>query len=141
VGLTVRDLDASLRFYRDLLELELEFRRDHVSKPYAQSVVGLPGARWSAALLRAPDGGAVELIEYHSPPGVPRVSTPNDAGTVHVAFEVAAIERISRRLEAAGVPFFSEPQEAPGGSSKGMKFVYCRDPDGVIVELLQPASA
>lgn len=139
VGVTVRDLDRSLDFYRGLLGLEVLRRRDHFKAPHVQTLVGLPGAELSVAMLAIPNGGKLELVQYHEPPGGQITASPCDRGGVHFALLVNDISALKARLEANGVAFVSEPQCAPSGPMQGTYFVYCRDPDGAIVELIQPA--
>ena len=140
VGVTVRDLDRSLAFYRDLLGLEVLRRRDRFKAQHVQRLVGLPGAELSVAMLAVPGGAKIELVQYHEPEGADIIAAPCDRGGVHFALLVNDIHALKAALEAKGVAFVSEPQCAPSGPVQGTYFVYCRDPDGAIVELIQPAA-
>jgi len=133
-GIVVSRLGPSLRFYRDLLGLEVwaDFEDD---SPYVQAVTDLPGARLRMVKLRAPDGGSIELIEYLSHPRP--APAPDEAcavGCNHVAFQVDDIDALHGKLAAEGVRFHAPPTVSPDG---GAKVTYCRDPEGVIVELVQ----
>jgi catechol 2,3-dioxygenase-like lactoylglutathione lyase family enzyme len=139
VGVTVQDLDRSLAFYHDLLGLEVLRRRDRFKAEYVQKLVGLPDAEMSVAMLAIPNGGKVELVQYHEPLGKQIDAAPCDRGGVHFALLVEDIHWLKAALEASGVAFVSEPQCSPSGPTQGTYFVYCRDPDGAIVELIQPA--
>jgi catechol 2,3-dioxygenase-like lactoylglutathione lyase family enzyme len=139
VGVTVRDLDRSLEFYHDLLGLEVLRRRDRFKADYVQRLVGLPGAELSVAMLAIPGGAKIELVQYHEPEGVEIAATPCDRGGVHFAMVVSDIFALKATLEANDVAFISEPQRSPSGPTQGTYFVYCRDPDGAIVEFIQPA--
>jgi catechol 2,3-dioxygenase-like lactoylglutathione lyase family enzyme len=140
VGVTVRNLERSLAFYRDLLGLEVLRRRDRFKAEHVQRLVGLPGAELSVAMLAFPGGGKLELVEYHEPSGGQIDAAPCDRGGLHFALLVDDIHGLKTTLEASGVAFVSEPQCAPSGPTQGTYFVYCRDPDGAIVELIQRAS-
>lgn len=140
VGVTVRDLDRSLAFYRDLLGLEVLRRRDRFKAEHVQRLVGLPGAELSVAMLAIPGGAKIELVQYHEPDGAEIAAAPCDRGAVHFAVLVSDIHALKAKLEAKDVPFISEPQCAPSGPTQGTYFVYCRDPDGAIVEFIQAAA-
>ena len=137
-GLTVRDLERSIDFYRDLLGLEVA-RRQESSTPYISQLTGLPGTHLKVAYLRAPgdEGAYLELIEYVAPIGQPIDTTPCNPGTGHVCFFVADLDATYARLSAAGVPFTSPPASITAGFHAGSKTVYLRDPDDIVLELFQ----
>ena len=56
-GVTVSDMDAALRFYRDLLGLEVESRRE-LEGAYAGSIVGLEIDSIEAVFLTVPGSDA-----------------------------------------------------------------------------------
>jgi lactoylglutathione lyase len=138
-GITVANLERSLRFYRDLLGLEVlvEMERD---TPDIGQVVGYPGARIRIAFLGIPgDGARIELLEYVHPRGEPKSPETNEPPAGHVCFRVADIRALHARLVAAGVHIRSDgPVEITQGVNTGTLALYTRDPDGYTVELLQP---
>jgi catechol 2,3-dioxygenase-like lactoylglutathione lyase family enzyme len=137
VGISVRDLDRSLRFYADGLGLRLLYQRGPISAPYFDALVGLDKVIVSSALLVAGRRHWLELVQYHRPLGDPVEQDVHRPGTAHVAFEVADIVAATSRLSAMGTTFRSAPQIKSHGTRAGMRFVYCWDPDGALVELVQ----
>jgi catechol 2,3-dioxygenase-like lactoylglutathione lyase family enzyme len=137
---TVRDLEHSLAFYRDLLGLGV-VADEELAGQALDRVVGLTGARLRVVELDTGDGRLLELIQYHRPPGrAPAAgSSPADVGAHHVALVVDDLAAVHRRLVAAGVPFNCPPQEVAAGLFRGARTTYCLDPDGLVVELWQPA--
>lgn len=136
VGLTVRDLDASLAFWRDDLGLR-ELGRGVVEWEHLDRIVGLDGTTIEWAELAFPGGGVLELFTYRRPAGDPLPSGGvNRPGTTHICLEVDEIERVVERLTAAGYQARSrELVTIPRGDYKGFKCIYFLDPDGVTLEL------
>jgi diaminopimelate decarboxylase len=140
VSVTSGDLDRSLAFYCDLLGLELRARGEAEGSSEFE-ITGIRGSEVRWADLRLPHGQVVELIEYVEPRGTPSRPEPNDPGATHISLRVADVEAIHRRLGEAGVSVRSAPVtiEAPG-AWQGARAFYASDPDGVTVELIQPAT-
>jgi glyoxylase I family protein len=139
-GITVSDLDASINFYVKELGFELLVRREGLTLPHIRALVGHPEAVLDVAMLGVPGGSKLELVRYAASAGGAARNGSNDSGVVHIAFRVPDIEGLIARLRASGTPFFSEPQTSPAGPTAGSRFVYCRDPDGAIIEFIQPSA-
>ena len=133
-GLVVRDMERSLAFY-EALGFQL-WRRELETGPFIEALVGLAGVRLEWAKLRAPDGSLVELLQYHSHPDhQPLVPIPpNRLGCSHLALTVHDVEAACRLVCRLGGSTFSPPQTAPSGR---VCVVYCHDPDGILMELVQ----
>jgi catechol 2,3-dioxygenase-like lactoylglutathione lyase family enzyme len=135
---TVADLDRSLAFFRDQLGLGVVFTRE-VTHDYFGRIVGLPGCRVRAALLRIPGSAHhVELFEYLTPPGQALAPRPCDPGSAHLALLVDDLPGLYERLRDQGVAFVSEPVRIDAGPNAGGYGAYLRDPNGVLIELFQP---
>jgi catechol 2,3-dioxygenase-like lactoylglutathione lyase family enzyme len=135
---TVSDLDRSIAFFRDALGLELLFVRE-IREDYFDKIVGLPGARVKAALLRLPGGSHhVELFQYVSPPGHAVKARPCDPGSTHLAFVVEDLAGLHAGLMGKGASFVSAPVPITAGPNRGAFAAYLRDPNGILIELLEP---
>ena len=140
VGITVRDLDASIYFYRDLLGLEIGTEPspvfDHESLGAA---VGVPGASLRQVCLVLGDT-YMELLEYQAPPS--ETSKPllsHNIGASHVGFQVDDIFAAKAELEAKGITFYSDVNVVDDGVLAGWRWVYFSDPDGYPLELVEYA--
>jgi lactoylglutathione lyase len=134
-GITVAQLDRSLVFYRDLLEMGIIGLSDDED---VGAIVGLPGARVRVADLDAGSGQIVELLEYRSGSGDPGAVGPDTVGSCHLSLQVADLRSVLSRLASGGFTPVGEPAELPGeGAWQGCTVVYVRDPDGVFVELIE----
>lgn len=124
VGIRVHDLERSLRFYR-LLGFE------KTAGPIGPEPV---------AILVHPCGVEINLVL-----NAPTASTPNvlmdvpvkAPGITHLALSCPDIAAAKQALEAAGYPIREGPVRFPTGSQA----IFVRDPDGVVIELNQPAEA
>jgi catechol 2,3-dioxygenase-like lactoylglutathione lyase family enzyme len=135
---TVANLARSLEFFHDLLGLEVIGTRE-VSVAYLGRIVGLPGCRVKAALLRIPGSTHhLEVFEYLTPAGQPYQPRPCDPGSAHLALLVDDLAALYERLRAAGVECVSEPVRIDAGPNTGAWALYLRDPNGILIELFQP---
>lgn len=75
----------------------------------------------------------LEIFQFSVPePQRPQRRTC-DHGLAHLCFMVDDLDAEYTRLSAAGMVFHAEPN----GYEDGSKFVYGRDPDGNVIELLE----
>jgi catechol 2,3-dioxygenase-like lactoylglutathione lyase family enzyme len=137
-GLTVTDLDASLRFWRDALGMR-EAMSQEKQGGYLEAVVREPGAHVRMVHLEFPGGGArIELFQYLEPAGGRVNGRPADVGFSHVCVACEDVDGVLERLVAAGGTPLSDPVDVDTGANRGGRCVYVRDPDGHVVELFAP---
>jgi catechol 2,3-dioxygenase-like lactoylglutathione lyase family enzyme len=136
VGLTVRDLDDSLTFWRDHVRLR-ELGRGVVEWEHLDRIVGLHDTKIEWAELELPDGSFLELFAYLRPHAEPLPpGGMNRPGMAHICLEVDDIEEVVGRLRAGGYRARSaDLVTIPRGAYKDFKCVYFLDPDGVTLEL------
>jgi catechol 2,3-dioxygenase-like lactoylglutathione lyase family enzyme len=133
-GIVVSQMENSLRFYRDLLGMEV-WDNFEGSGPYFESINGVPGARIWMVKLRSKQGGSIELLQYlNCPQEVPPPVRACDVGCNHVALEVDDLDGLYQRLRREGIKFHSPPVLNPNGR---FKVANCRDPEGVMLELVE----
>lgn len=139
VGVTVSNLERTLRFYRDSFGLEPTFVLDKLSGEDVSEAIGVPDAILTVAFL--PVGNTfIELIHYDNPAGRPFSLRPCDIGASHIAIHVEDIFASYEQMVGQGVEFIGPPTaiDESGGALAGIVFAYCKDPDGITVELFQP---
>ena len=135
LSFTVSNLEESLRFYRDLLGLNVQFEAKR-SGPITEAIIGIPGVCIKVGMLTLDDFN-LELIEYVSPVGEKLNLKTNNVGCAHLAFYVSSIDRIYNSLREKGVKFKSVPHQIKDGPLAGWKAVYLLDPDGITLELME----
>jgi catechol 2,3-dioxygenase-like lactoylglutathione lyase family enzyme len=138
VSVTVQDLDRSLRFYHELLDLPL-LGRGEIAAPHLDQIIGLGHVRLRWAELDLGAGQILELFHYLEPTGKPLEQRTADPGSTHLALNVTDIHQVHARLTEAGVTIRSDPVQIPSGDWAGAWSIYTLDPDGVTVELVQDA--
>ena len=127
-ALTVRDTEASVRFYRDLLGLRISSRSLNQGGPQ-QALDGVAGPLVRVTQLRPGDRDSVrmELLDYLAPPFTAEINpgAAHDIVKDRLLLSVRDIDRLFRRLVAAGVRFVSPGLMAFDGGRAMM----VRDPD------------
>ena len=138
-GIVVRDINISLKFYRDLLGLSI-WKRAKEEGPFIENVVGLSGVSLEWVKMQAPDGSVIELLQYHShPDSQPFENIPsNRLGCSHIAFTVDNLENVYNLLCQHSCHCNSSPQISPDGKAK---VLYSHDPDGITLEIVEEISS
>jgi lactoylglutathione lyase len=111
VTLMVADMDDAVRFYTEVLGLELAFRG---------------GDHW--AMVTGPG----LTIGLHPKGEHGRAPEPDRGPGVSIGFEVEDLAEARARLEAEGISFEGSPDEF-------VKLAYFHDPDGTTLYLMQVA--
>ena len=125
-GFTVRSIERSLEFYRDILGFELAFQWNPQA-PYIGELVGYPTVDLHAAILRLPGTDVcLELLEYRNIEQVPVDMGNGNVGNGHVAFNVDNLAEYWAELKAKGVKSVSEPVTPTIGPNKGGKAIYVK---------------
>src|SRR6059058_916847 len=124
VGITVKDLDASIRFYHDVLGLQFSNEPSPwFEGPELGPAVGVPGAALRQVSLLLGDT-TLELLEYKSPPSETRQPlSSNNIGASHVAFLVEDIHATMAELTTKGIEFFSGVNVVDEGVLAGWRWV------------------
>jgi methylmalonyl-CoA/ethylmalonyl-CoA epimerase len=123
-GLSVPDLEAAIKWYREMLGFALEMRLE------------MPHVPFIGAFLRRGDY-RIELFEVAGAEPLPpaRRNVDEDLrthGTKHMALTVPDVRRALEFLRARGVEVAMEPMEAEGAVG-----CYIRDNSGILIELVQ----
>ena len=113
-SLIVANLDISLVFYRDILGLQQVDRPD----------LGFPGAWFQLGDQQ------IHLLELENPD--PITGRPEHGGRDrHVALNALSLSPIQDTLNKAGIVYTM--------SKSGRRALFCRDPDGNAIEIIERA--
>ena len=137
-GITVSNLERSLEFWQNVLGFEFSHRA-HQTGEMASEITGVAGAEIRLAVVKAPGGHKIELLEYLAPPDRKRHVDlrPCDVGSVHIAFTVDDLDAILQKIAASGWKAAGKPQTLQSGPNAGKRVVYVRDPDGTTIEFME----
>jgi len=139
-GITVSNLERSLEFWQNVLGFEFSHRA-HQTGEMVEQITGVKGAELKLAVVKAPGGHKIELLEYLAPTGRKKVDVrPCDVGSVHIAFTIDNLDAVLQKIAASGWEAAGKPQTLTVGPNAGKRVVYVRDPDGTTIEFMQMAS-
>ncbi len=128
IAITCSDFEASLDFYHNKLGLEIVLALE-IPDDLARGV-GLAPTGFRQVRLKA-GNTLIKLMDIESPP-----PTPTDefsAGVRWLTFFVDDIQGTVKGLKQNGIEFLSDPFGAPDAVG-----VACaKDPDGILIELVQ----
>lgn len=137
---TVADLDRSLAFYAGVLGFEVLNLRSSITNRYFREIIAMPDGVIKGAYLAIPGTThKLELFEYVQPRGTPADVRTNNPGSAHICLMVEDLRAAYDELVAQGVQFRSPPVELDEGPNVGGVGLYMLDPDGITIELFQPA--
>ncbi len=111
----VADLEVSLQFYHDVLQIPVNQHRPDFGFDGAWLDLGSSGQQLHLMALPNPDTGSIR---------------PEHGGKdKHVALVVSDFEALTAALDEAGVPY--------SRSKSGRAALFCRDPDGNALEFAE----
>lgn len=138
-GLTVSNLERSVNFYMKILGCTVIMEQEKTGG-YLADIVGYPRVHIRMAHLHDPAGHlVVELFEYVHPKPLPADLEPRRIGNAHLCFLVSDLNGLYAELVHSDIKFISPPIVIDTGANAGGIGLYLRDPDGITVELFQPA--
>ncbi len=119
-GIRVKDMEESIKFYADILGMQLVERKK------------TPQTHGEWATLKSP--GSEQVIELKWYAHGSKFGDPyaNGSEVDHLGFEVENLEVWIRELEAEGVKILIRPYEIGGWNE-----AFVEDPNGIWIEFLQ----
>jgi catechol 2,3-dioxygenase-like lactoylglutathione lyase family enzyme len=144
-GMTVADIRETQEFYARHFGFGGSDESITITDDWFGTGVDHEGAQVKIGWLRR-DDAVIELHEYIQPSETRRLKPDiTDIAAPHIAFKVDDIDEIREQLLAEGVRFYSAPVEvtSDGSASQlgGIKWCYCEDPNGYIVEIFSEPEA
>jgi lactoylglutathione lyase len=135
LGICVSDLDRSLRFYCEGLGFE-PTDSHHVGEEFSALLELNPVALESRMIRR--DGVTLELLSFTEPGhvGEPVRRPMNQLGLTHLSIRVDDVEAVVAAIQSLGGTVVPATRTTFDLGSAHLDFVYCTDPDGTRIELM-----
>jgi catechol 2,3-dioxygenase-like lactoylglutathione lyase family enzyme len=137
VGISVRNLDESVKFYTEILGMEKDTRAYHKGEKISR-VVAVENTEVDVCYV-IKGNHRLELIEYKNKDNAKlnyTYKSQDDPGLVHIAFIVNNVDEIYQTIKDLGYEFNFPPTVT---RQNGPKIAFFRGPDNVIIELYQKA--
>lgn len=125
IGIAVKDIEQSLKIYRDLLGLELE--GTHTVEEQKVITAFFPVGETHIELVQPTEGNV----------GVANFIEKRGEGVHHICFEVDDIEAALKQLKERGAKLIDETPRALDDGKKKMAFLHPKSTGGVLIELYQ----
>jgi catechol 2,3-dioxygenase-like lactoylglutathione lyase family enzyme len=137
MGLTVGDMDASMKFWRDMLGWEFSNPSPWTTQPQLDNLYGVPkGTRVRSVRATVPGSTArIEMLQFEGVKGTPFDLRVPDPGASGMAIRVAAIQELLPKLKAAGIRVISKDGALVEWDAK-TRNVFVKDPNGLLIELV-----
>lgn len=133
VAISVPSLERAREFYVEALGFELVEQAHLPPSDVGDRITQLERADCHLMMLRA-GNLYLEVFEFHHPQPATQQRRPVcDHGYTHFSLEVEDVHLAWREMQAVGVEWHCEPQEA----GEGYLMAYGRDPFGNVIEIQQ----
>jgi methylmalonyl-CoA/ethylmalonyl-CoA epimerase len=133
VGIAVSDLDAAVRFYRNVLGLHVVHREENFDQQVAEVML--------TSSENGPVGNQLQLLmPLAGNSALNRFLMRRGSGVHHVAYAVPDVRSASSILRQRGVRvLYDAPRAGTRGSQ--INFVHPKDTGGVLLELVEHTAA
>jgi catechol 2,3-dioxygenase-like lactoylglutathione lyase family enzyme len=138
MGLTVKDMVETQKFYNDMLGFDLKGKPDFTANPAILDLVGAPAGtenrEWTSVIPGT--DSRVFFYEYRGLPRTPFHLRVQDPGAPALVLRVTDLDAMLKRLRALGTPVVSAGGE-PVQFGPTVRNIFVVDPNGVNLELYE----
>ncbi|RZT88035.1 methylmalonyl-CoA epimerase [Pseudonocardia sediminis] len=133
VGIAVPDLDEAIRFYADTFGLVSTHEEVNEEQGVREAMLAAPGDATGATMVQL-------LAPLNESSTIAKFIDRNGPGIQQVAYRVTDVAAAGDALRAKGLRMLYDAPRR-GTSDSKVNFVHPKDAGGVLVELVEPASA
>ena len=136
-GFVVKDIEASIKFYADVLGMRIAGRTEREGE-FVEQVLAFPGAHIKGWFVDMGEGHLLELIQYLSPASGENHLQRNDLGASHLAFFVEDLDKFYEDTSRKGIKYNNLAAAMVDENGKlSRKAAYAQDPDGNWLEFVE----
>jgi catechol 2,3-dioxygenase-like lactoylglutathione lyase family enzyme len=136
IGITVTNMEKSLKLYRDYFGFEVVW--DELERgEFIDNLSAEKDVRVRTVKMKDESGGMIELLYYYSHSENNAENLTNKImkiGCSHFALTVDDLDKVYGELKDMGLKFNCKPKISPDGNAK---VCFCRDSDGTLIELVE----
>ncbi|HSR09354.1 MAG TPA: VOC family protein, partial [Bryobacteraceae bacterium] len=138
IGVSVADLDKERAFYSAILGFDIQGAADFRSDKAVLDLIGLRKGRLRVSAAYIPGTRArIEFYQFKGVSGSPVRLRIQDPGAPQLQLRVRELDALIQRVKEAGYTFVSVGAK-PIQRAFGL-FVFALDPNGVLVEFVEPS--
>ncbi len=132
VGIVVKSLKKQLKFYQDILGLEIYYHKVEKGE-FIEHILGgfedMEGIEVEIVKLGKHENTIIELLNFKTPYNLDNTKLLYDFGYTHFAITVDNIDELAKKVK-----ILNKPKINPEGT---FKVCFCKDPEGNYIELVQ----
>lgn len=132
IGIVVNDLEKQLKFYKDLLQLEIYYNQIEKGH-YLQTLLGVKNAEANIYKLGKDKKTIVELLHF-SKNSLISERKINESGLTHFAITVTNLNELYNKMKNENVEFISPPVITDDNKHK---VCFCKDYENNFIELVE----
>ena len=137
IGVCVSDCERSQHFYQEVFGFRFAYELDVKGEP-SDTLLQLKDVELKAVYLER-DGTTIELLHFASPGSsgdLEAVRPVNQHGLTHLSFQVDDMDAVMKDVLRCGGRTLGHTRIAP---QPDVFAIFCTDPDGTLIELVQRA--
>ncbi len=138
----VYDVDKTYAFWKNHLGFKMKLN-DHTGyDEQMEPIFGEPLEMRMLMAMNVAGGGAIEIVQHTStkPKEPPSPIEWGDIGILDVGVKAFRLDDVCRKLKSRGVEFLTPVREMKLDRGGAVRFAYLRDPDGLLVSLVEDPS-
>ena len=132
VGIVTKDIKQQLKFYKDLLQLEIYYNQTEGGK-YLEDLLGIKDTSANIYKLGKNNQIFIELLSFNESNNSSSKNL-NDFGITHFAITVENLDKLYNHMKNNDVFFITKPIITENNKNK---VCFCKDYEGNYIELVE----
>lgn len=134
-GFITPDIEVSVRFWEDVLGFEAQPIGER-RKSWIGQFMGVPDAQVRLVHLYG-HGTHIEFIAFDRPNDIPVIARASQGNVAHICLRTDGVEALRERILAGGGSEQGTLVAIDEGIAKGLRGLYMKDPNGILIEIVE----